>query len=355
MFNIESVLLQKLILIAGILVGTFIIAWLVSRILETHIRRLTQRSQSGLDDMLLNVLKKPAVYLIGLVGLWLSLQQADFIIEPDSKILVTGFFILYFILGYIAVYRLTVGFIDWYDTEVSEHTETTLDEQILPFFRRVILIILTLIAIVILLGYFNVNVSAFVATLGIGSLAIALAAKEVLADTISGFIIVIDRPFRIGDRIELEEIDTWGDVQDIGLRSTRILTRDNRLVSVPNSLIGENRIINHSIPSTQYRVQTHVEVAYGTDIDRARQVLVDAVVAQDWVMQSKPVEALFLEFRDSGLLFRVRCWIEDYVETRRVMDKLNTAIYKALAEAGIEIPFPQRVVHVQDGHSILTE
>ena len=114
------------------------------------------------------------------------------------------------------------------------------------------------IAIIILLGHFNVDVSALVATLGVGSLAIALAAKEVLADMISGFIIAIDRPFGIGDRIELEQLNTWGDVQDIGLRSTRILTRDNRLVSVPNSLIGKNLVVNHSIPSTVYRVQTHV-------------------------------------------------------------------------------------------------
>jgi MscS family membrane protein len=353
MFNLESVILQKFILIVAIFIATWIVAWLVSRVLETQIKQLTQRTRSGLDDMLVNALKKPVVYLIFLVGLWFGLQQADFILDPDNKVLANIFFISYFILGYFTAYRLAVGFIDWYHAEVAQHTETTLDEQILPFFRRVLLIILSLIAVIILLGHFNVDVSALVATLGVGSLAIALAAKEVLADMISGFIIVIDRPFRIGDRIELEEINTWGDVQDIGLRSTRILTRDNRLVSVPNSLIGKNRIVNHSIPSTQYRVQTHVEVAYGTDVDRARQIMIDAVAAEDWVMSDKPIEALFLTFQDSGLMFRVRCWIEDYVETRRIIDKLNTVIYKALNEAGIAIPFPQRVVHVQNDTTLL--
>jgi len=78
-----------------------------------------------------------------------------------------------------------------------------------------------------------------------------------------------------------------------------------------------------------------------------RRVLVDAVSAQDWVMKDKPIEALFLEFQDSGLLFRVRSWIEHYMETRRTIDKLNTVIYKALNEAGMEIPFPQRVVYLQ--------
>ena len=91
-----------------------------------------------------------------------------------------------------------------------------------------------------------------------------------------------------------------------------------------------------------------MSVAYGVDIDRARQVLINAVIAQDWVMKERDVEALFLEFQDSGLLFRVRCWIEHYVETRRILDKLNTCLYKALAEADIEIPFPQRVVHLHN-------
>jgi small-conductance mechanosensitive channel len=137
-------------------------------------------------------------------------------------------------------------------------------------------------------------------------------------------------------------------VVDIGLRTTRILTRDHRLVVIPNSVFGKNLIVNHSIPSTLYRVETHVSVAYGVDLNSVRQLLIEAVRAQTWVMTDKPVEALFLEFQDSGLLFRVRCWIEHYVETRRVIDKLNTAIYLALEEAGIEIPFPQQVIHFHD-------
>jgi small-conductance mechanosensitive channel len=333
------------------LAGTLIVAWLLSRLLNKSAQRLVSRSESKLDNTVLNALKGPATYLVLLVGLWVAVQQADFIIDPESKTLETAFFILYLAVGYLAATRLITGLIDWYSHEIAQRTETTFDDQILPFFRRVVAIIVFLIVLVVLLGHFNVNVSAFIATLGVGSLAIALAAKEVLSNMISGFIIIIDRPFAVGDRIELEELETWGDVKDIGLHSTRILTRDNRLISVPNTLIGTNRVVNHSIPSTQYRVQTHVGVAYGTDIDRVRQILIDAIRAEDWVMKNKPVEALFLEFQDSGLLFRVRCWIEHYVETRRVIDKMNTALYKALYEAGIEIPFPQRVVHVDHNGS----
>lgn len=349
MSNIYLVLPQKLALIAAILLVTSMTAWLLSRFLSRGVERLARRSQSQLDDTLLNSLRRPLLYFVMLVGLWFALQQADFLIDPRSQILSTVFFILYLVLGFMTAVRVVTGLIDWYGQEVARRTETVLDDHILPFFRRLIVIILFLIALVILLGRFNVNVSALVTTLGIGSLAVALAAQEVLSNMISGFIIMVDRPFRVGDRIELEELGTWGDVKDITLHSTRVLTRDNRLVSIPNALVGKNRVINYSIPSTQYRVETHVGVAYGTDLEHARQVMIEAVRAEEWVMKTKPIEALFLEFQDSGLLFRVRCWIEHYVETRRVIDKLNTALYKALTEAQIEIPFPQTVVHLRNG------
>lgn len=343
----ELEIIYKLSLFLIILLGAAVAAWLLTKLLNNWIRHAVKRSQNGLDDAILAALKGPLVNFVLLIGLWLALQQADFMINPNSRFLSTIFFVAFLILGFIAAYRLITGLLDWYGDEIASRTETTFDDHILPFFRRLIVAFLALIALVVLLARFNVDISAFIATLGVGSIAIALAAQEVLGNMISGFIILIDRPFRIGDRIELEELGTWGDVQDISLHSTRILTRDNRQVSVPNALIGKNRVVNHSIPSSQYRVQTHVGVAYGSDIEHVRQVLIEAIRREEWVMKNKPIEALFLEFQDSGLLFRVRCWIEHYVETRRVIDKMNTAIYKALSQADIEIPFPQRVIHVQ--------
>jgi small-conductance mechanosensitive channel len=131
---------------------------------------------------------------------------------------------------------------------------------------------------------------------------------------------------------------------DIGLRSTHIRTRDNRMVIVPNSVIAKSLIVNHSYPDSQYRIENHVGVAYGTDIEKAREVIIEAVKTVEGVLLDKPVEALFLEFGDSALTFRIRWWLDSYVDTRRMFDSVNTAVYKALNEAGIEIPFPQRVV-----------
>jgi small-conductance mechanosensitive channel len=183
--------------------------------------------------------------------------------------------------------------------------------------------------------------------LGLGGLAISLAAKDTIADVIAGFIVLVDQPYRVGDRIEIEEIDTWGDVVDIGLRTTRIRTRDNRMVIVPNSVIGKNQVINYTFPDPQYRIQTHVGIAYGTDIETARRVLCEAVRRVEGVLPDKPVDALYVEMGDTAMVFRVRWWIESYRDTRQMFDKVHTALQHAVDAAGIDCPFPTQTLNLQ--------
>lgn len=333
-----------------LIVGTAVLLSLASRFLLTRgVRRLVQRTETHLDDAIINAVRVPLRWLILVIGLEIGLNQLSLISELWQSRLRAIFFVIYALLAFIFLFRLIGGLVRWYGAEVAHKTETDLDDQFLDLFKRIALLVLTVVAIVMVLGRFGIEVSALVTTLGIGSLAVALAAQETLRDTFAGFTILLDRPFKVGDRVELLDISTWGDVQAIGLRSTRIRTRDNRMVTVPNSVIGKGLVVNYSDPDTVYRVETHVGVAYGADIEQARQVMIEAIYAEPWVMRDKRIEALFLEFGDSALIFRVRCWIEHYVETRRIMDKMNTALYKALNEAGIAIPFPQRDLHLVSG------
>lgn len=331
------------IVLLTVIVGGRIINFLLKRVL----RRLFERTRTTLDNLVLEVLKYPLYLVAVAVAAEAALDRLDFLPESWESPLETIFYVIYFGIAFYVVLRLSIKLFEWYALEVAPNTQTELDEQLIPFFSRVAQIILTIIGLIILLSHFSVDVSALVTTLGVGSLAFALAAQAALSDTISGFIIMVDRPFRIGDRIELLDLDTWGDVVDIGLRSSRIRTRDNRMVIVPNSVIGKSLIVNHSFPDEQYRLQVHVGVAYGTDIHHARQVLVDAVSQVEGIEKERGVDALFLEFGDSALVFRVRWWLDSYVDTRRMFDKVNTAIYDELNEAGIEIPFPQQDVHYQ--------
>jgi small-conductance mechanosensitive channel len=338
----------------GLAVLIVVLAWLLSRLSKWIIgfvsTKVIGRTHTHLDDTVLDAADFPLRAAIVVGGIDLALEQVSLIPTRWDGSIGDALFVVYFLIVYVFLYRLIGGLIVWYGREVASKTETELDDRYLDLFRRVALLILSVVVIVTVLGRYGIEVSALVTTLGIGSLAVALAAQETLGDMITGFTIMVDQPFKVGDRVELLDINTWGDVVDIGLRSTRIRTRDNRMVSVPNSVIGKGLVVNYSDPDTVYRVETHVGVAYGTDIEQARSVMIEAIRAEDWVMKDERIEALFLEFGDSALIFRVRCWIKDYVETRRIMDKMNTALYQALNEAGIAIPFPQRDVHLISQH-----
>lgn len=337
--------LRELLIAGGIVIGAVLLGKIFNWIINRLVTRFVDTTSNTLDDALLDAINLPVFLLIVVLGLQIAVQQLSFFPEKWSTVRGHVFYILYWGISTLAGIRLITHITDWYDRRIVEKTDTTLDEQVLPFARRVLMIVVGFIAIILLLSHFEINISALVTTLGVGSLAVALAAQATLSDTINGFVIMADRPFRIGDRIEILELDTWGDVRDIGLRSTRIRTRDNRLVIIPNSVIGQSLIVNHSIPSTVYRVETHVGVGYGSDLDYARRVMIEAVKKQDWVMKDKRIEALFVEWGDSALIFRVRCWIENYVETRRIVDKLNSCLYDELTDAGIDLPFPTRTLH----------
>jgi small-conductance mechanosensitive channel len=329
-----------------IIVAAWVVGWLIWLLLGLMRQRVANRTKTQLDDVILSALQLPLRLAVLVWGGEVALAQVAAIPGEWQGGIGRFFFVLYTVIIYLALFWLIGGLITWYGHEVTHRTETDWDDRFLMLFRRIALVVLTAVVIITILGRYGIEVSGLVTTLGIGSLAVALAAQETLGDMISGFTIMVDQPFRVGERVEIQEIGTWGDVVDIGLRSTRIRTRDNRLVSVPNSVIGKGLIVNYSNPSTKYRVETHVGIAYGSDVEQARQVMIEAIRSQDWVMPNERIEALFMEFGDSALVFRVRCWIEHYVETRRILDKMNTALYHALNEAHIEIPFPQQVVHI---------
>jgi small-conductance mechanosensitive channel len=139
-------------------------------------------------------------------------------------------------------------------------------------------------------------------------------------------------------------------VDDIGLRTTRIRTRDNRMVIVPNSVISSNQLVNYTFPDPRYRIETRVGIAYGTDIEVARRVIVEAVRRVEGVLPDKPVDALYAEMGDSAMIFRVRWWVETYADTRGVEDKVLTSLQQALDAAGIECPFPTQSVNLRIEH-----
>jgi MscS family membrane protein len=317
-------------------IAIFLGRWIIKLLIGRGIRIIVGKTKTELDDAILRAAIGPLHWLVIVLAFDYGLRRLDFLPLSWSDGLENFLFVAYFLIGTVFVLRLISGIMDWYGSSLDKEKDMNLVSQMLPFIRRVAMIVIGLIALVSILDRFT-DVSALLATLGVGSLAIALAAQSSLQDLFSGFLIMFDRPYLIGDRIEIQELDTWGDVVDIGLRSTRIRTRDNRYVIVPNSIMGKNMVVNYSRPDTQYRIQIEIEVAYGSDVEFVRKTIIEAVQHVEGVLPDRHVEALFLNFSTAGMVFRVRWWLDSYIDTRRMFDRVNTAIYKALDRAEIKI------------------
>ena len=331
--------ISLLIVLAGYLVGT----WLIRRVLP----RVVQRTDTKLDDHLVQSIGPDLRWLVVVLALEFATRQLGFLSPELKMLLADAYFVLALAIGARITWRL-IGLADeWYRQRLAEEDRLDALDPVMTLLVRLGRAVVMVIAISILLSHFGVSITAIAIAVAVGILALALAAKDVIADAIEGFIILVDQPFRVGDRIEIQGAGTWGDVTVIGLRTTRIRTRDNRVVIVPNSAIGANQVINYSYPDPRYRIQTQVSISYGADIATARRIIIDTVRQVEGVLADEPVDALYTEMGESARIFRVRWWLESYIDTRQMLDRVHTAVEHALDEAGIEMPFPTQSISLR--------
>jgi len=328
--------INLLISIIIFLISVFLVARLFYALLE----KVVKSTPTKYDQILLEKVRPQIFWFMAVFGLQYGTIRLIFL-EPEVKQWLNQFYgSLYVVIFTVVAWKFLDFGVNWYRNEVeAKHAEHQYD-TILALGHRVGKFIILAVSFIIILSLFNVNVDVLIASLGIVGLAFSLAAQDSLANMISGVLISLDQPFRIGDRIEIQGLGTWGDVVDIGLRSTRIRTRDNIMIIVPNSKIGSDQVINYSFPDPQYRIQMDINIPYGEDVERIRKIIIEAVSRVHGVLPDKPVEALYVEMGGTGMVFRIRWWIESYVDTRRMFDLVNTALQAAFDREGIVIPNP---------------
>ena len=326
-----------------VLIGYLIGTWLIRRVLSN----LVQRTGTEFDDRLLEAIGGDARWLVVILVLYRATARLTFVSVGMKAFLGD----VYFIVGLALIVRVALKLINLADRWARQRTkETGREAELEPMIvllARVAQILTAVIGLIFFLNRFGVDVTALGAALGLGGLAITLAAQDTIADAIAGFIILVDQPFRIGDRIEIKGAGTWGDVMGIGLRSTRIRTRDNRAIILPNSTISRNQVVNYSYPDASYRSETDLCVDYDTDLAAVRRLIVGTVREVEGVLADRPVDALYVEMGDSGAIFRVRWWIETYVDLRRNLDRVHTALQSAFDEAGIAFASTTQSVRLQ--------
>jgi len=317
-------------------------AGIVDLVMSRFLLRLARRTNTDMDDQLIQLMHRPVFVSVILVGLNIAVKILAFS-EGVEAVLVALIQTIAVLVWAGAGFKLTSTTL----TGLSRLADrvTWVEARTLPLFDNLSKLVVFAAAVYCLLVTWDLDLSAWLASAGIMGIAVGFAAKDSLANLFGGLFVIMDAPYKIGDYINLDSGER-GQVVRIGLRSTRLLTRDDVEITLPNAHIANAKVVNESGgPYEKTRVAIQVGVAYGSDVDRVRQVLLEAAQSVEFVVVEPAPRVRFVEMGDSALIFRVQAWIDEPALRGSCVDGLNTAIYKALGHADIEIPFPQRVVH----------
>ena len=319
------------------------LAKVVDLVVSRFLLRLTVRTNTDLDDQLVHLLHRPVFISVILIGLDIAVKTMGW--SPGVERVLGALIQTVAIFVWAGVgFKLTSTTLEGL-SRLADRV-TWLEMRTLPLFDNLSKIVVFGVAVYCFLVVWDLDLSAWLASVGIMGIAVGFAAKDSLANLFGGLFVIMDAPYKIGDFINLDSGER-GRVIKIGLRSTRLLTRDDVEITLPNAHIANAKVVNESGgPYEKTRVAIAVGVAYGSDVDRVREVLLEAAQSVEHVVHDPEPRVRFVEMGDSALIFRVQGWIDEPALRGECIDGLNTAIYKALGQAGIEIPFPQRVVHM---------
>ncbi len=325
-----------------ILAFFWILAQLVCAILNKWGKRLTSFTSTDLDDRILQRVIPHVSRLLIMLGAYLAIRSLP--LHEKLVVIVSGaLYIVLVVIVFNLVYNAFDELLQWYIAGQQEKSGALISRHMVPIAEKIVMLFLLGTTLIIVLKHFNYDIFSLVTALGIGSLAIGMAAKDTLAHMISGFTIMLDRPFRIGDRIQLAN-GQIGDVADIGLRSTKIKTADNMLLIIPNSDLCNTMLINQAFPDDRAKGRINIGVAYGSDVERVKEILVATALEVTDVMHDPKPEAYFVAFGDSSLSMSLFFWVDEYGKLFATTDKVNSLLIRRFSEQGIEIPFPTRTV-----------
>ncbi|WP_123538086.1 mechanosensitive ion channel family protein [Halosimplex salinum] len=324
---------QGVLLVVG---ASLVTAWLIQVVGDVAIRRLTRRIPGDVDAVIFRSVH-PALYVtVVLVGAYLGIRLLVDVpawIEPSHAATLT----LVTVLWAVQLARMGRGVSD----ELT--SDDTVGNQMAPIFQNVWSAFLLGASAFLVLSFWEVNVTPLLASAGVLGIVIGLAARDTIANFFGSVALYVDGTYAVGDFVVLES-GQRGRVEDISIRSTVLRTRDDLLVTVPNSVLNTATITNESSPERERRVEVSVGVAYGSDVDHVEETLLAVAEAEDVVLEEPEPRVRFRGFGDSALDVDLLCWIPAPVLRGRATHRLNKAVYKAFVEEGVEIPFPQRVV-----------
>jgi MscS family membrane protein len=331
----------------AVLVLGVVVAKVLKAVLQRLSRHLEAKTRTKLDEYLLASVTNPLHWGVIFGSAYAAWALYPYMPSGLDEVVNGILFVLGALVGIRLLLNPLLAFFRWYSEEAERKSGVLVSTDFVPLIRKVLTVAVYAIGFIVILEHFGVDIVALVTTLGVASLAVAMAAQETLANMISGFVLMADRPFKKGDRVKVAGV--YGDVQRVGMRSTDIKTLEGNVVTVPNSKIAAEYVENFSKPSRKYRIKMEIGLAYGTDPERAMEVILRTVKGTEGVLEDPGPAVYFLEFGESALLFTLICWCKSYAVSWDVTNAINVNLAGAFVENGLEVPFPTRTVHLPTG------
>jgi small-conductance mechanosensitive channel len=330
---------------AVVVVVSLLLAWIFDRVIASAMRNLASRTRMGFDDSVIDFLHGPVRTSVVLLGLALaaSLLQLQ---EPYRFVAFSALLSIAYLIWMLFLLRVIRAVLAFFSRD--ERNLSVLHAQTLPLFDNLAMIVIVAIAVYMVFSAWGVDMTAWLASAGIVGIAVGFAAKDTLANLFSGVFILADAPYKIGDYVVLESGER-GEITHIGIRSTRLKTRDDVEITVPNSVMGNTKITNESGgPYEKYRIRVKVGVAYGSDIDRVEAILLEIAAANELVCATPEARVRFRAFGASSLDFELLCWVNQPAQRGLATHQLLAAVYKRFNAEGVEIPYSKHDLYIKE-------
>ena len=334
--------LVDLVIGVAVFLILFIFRYKISNALINVFGKLFLRNNKEKTDSLVNSLQKPLAYLIGTVGLYIA-----FAINYNKPGVTKVFKILIILI-------ICWGVINYLSNNLfihihfGENADDTMNTTALRFLANILKIVVIAFGVVMIISELGYNVNGLLTGLGVGGLAVSLAAQDAVGNLISGFIIIFDKPFKVGDLIESATVK--GFVEEVTMRSTKIRTLDDSVITVPNSTLTKEAVTNISMMDKR-RIKMTFGLVYSTSNETIEKIRneIKTYIVQNKDILPEPCRIHFREFGDSTLNFEVVCYTEtsDMDEYLKIENELNLAIKKIVENNDTDFAFPTQTVYVQ--------
>lgn len=320
----------------------FILAKLLAWFSKNYLKKWAKKTKTNLDDIIVEKLQPPFVYIIFLFGLQIAIDHISsnfWWLEP----LVRSIMVIFIAYAILIIFQIILKFfVDRY----NQKNPSKMINSIIPLFKKTFIVVLIILSFLSILNIWDIDITPFLASLGIAGFVIGFAMQDSLKNIFGGIFMILDKSLQVGDRVSLDGGE-MGLVHEVSIRTTKIKTFNNEILTIPNGRLSEMKITNYTQPDSSLRVVVDFSVAYGSDVNTVKKVIREAIEKIENIEKDPEVRVIMTELADSGLHFKLFFWVSNQAEAFNKKIEALQIVYETLKKEGIEIPFPSRSVYLR--------